>query len=103
MQGITQILKQWIWLATHHTTTALPITLQAAWAQGHRQLVRAKRPWAVVKGPITATIAHLLQMGVLPIGPLTWGINGKETQVGAGPPGVVLLELEQIRIRQLWQ
>ena len=103
IQGPTQILKQWIWLAKHPSIQLHPKPLQTTWALAYANLQKANRPWSIVKGPMTATIAHLLQMGVTPLGPLKWGYEGKVSNLEDGPPGIILQELEHIKEKQVWQ
>ena len=39
-----------------------------------------------VKGPMSATIAHLLQMGCNPVGPLKWEVHGVLHTMDPGLP-----------------
>ena len=70
-----QVLIQHI-KAIHHLIQAWPPdqiqALEQAWRQTHQQLQEKQYPWYTVRGPLAATIVHLLEWGWQPSELLHW-------------------------------
>ena len=65
-----------IWTRAKNETRKI---VEKNWAKSYRIIAAAKNRWMLVRGPMTATIATLIDIGIKPVVPCRWITKDGET------------------------
>ena len=105
----TAQLKTWIRLCSKQTRSIQNVIAEL-WTNAYRRLSESKNKWNMAKGPMTATIAMLLDLGLKPIHPQVYHHKAEDGEIYALKPchdehsiNRVIHEITMISEKQIWK